>query len=446
VILPLALALQAATLRPTMLLVKCESTEAVVPIVTTSRGPAVDGDAVARTLGGTLRRLANGHFELRVPGLLFELVDQVPFANLAGEVIPLTGAPFLSGGTVYVPLQLVTEVMPRRGTGYVFTAEQVELRYFPADRPAPRPGQTVFAKPLPRPPLLRTTPDSLSATPPSEAPHAWRDSVTPISAAAPPAPVRRLTPAARPPDDSAPAQKRLVVVDAGHGGVDNGTHGPLGRRRQFYEKDITLAVAKKLAEALRKRGVDVLMTRTADTLIGLYDRGPIANAHHGDLFVSIHVNAPGSSEKRPSKVRGVETYFLSEAKTEDERRVEKMENSAVRFETGADAPKNDPLGFIINDMAQNEHLRESQDLAETVQEYLARVAPGPNRGVKQAGLVVLNTAYMPAVLVEIGFVTNVEESVFLTSATKQRVIANAIADATVAYLARYERRVRPGTP
>jgi N-acetylmuramoyl-L-alanine amidase len=143
-------------------------------------------------------------------------------------------------------------------------------------------------------------------------------------------------------------------------------------------------------------------------------------------------------------VRGFETYFLSEAKTEDERRVEKMENSAVRFETGADAPKDDPLGFIINDMAQNEHLRESQDLAETVQEYLARVSPGPNRGVKQAGLVVLNTAYMPAVLVEIGFVTNADESVFLTSATRQRRIANAIADAAVTYLARYERRVRTG--
>jgi N-acetylmuramoyl-L-alanine amidase len=120
-----------------------------------------------------------------------------------------------------------------------------------------------------------------------------------------------------------------------------------------------------------------------------------------------------------------------------------MENSAVRFETGATASSSDPLDFVIHDMAQNEHLRESADLAEIIQRQLARTQPGPDRGVKQAGFRVLVTAYMPAVLVEIGFGTNAAEAHYLSSPGSQRTIANAIAEATAEYLARYERRVTP---
>lgn len=183
------------------------------------------------------------------------------------------------------------------------------------------------------------------------------------------------------------------------------------------------------------------MTRTTDTLIGLYDRGPIANERGGDLFLSIHVNAANMRWRRPGDARGFETYFLAEAKTEDERRVERMENEAVRFETAAQAPKNDPLSFIIHDMAQNEHLRESQELAAAIQAGLGRMHPGPSRGVKQAGFVVLTTAFMPAVLVEIGFGTNAAEAAYLASAARQRELADAIANATLAYLEAYERRL-----
>jgi N-acetylmuramoyl-L-alanine amidase len=153
------------------------------------------------------------------------------------------------------------------------------------------------------------------------------------------------------------------------------------------------------------------------------------------------VNAANLRWRRPGDARGFETYFLAEAKTEDERRVERMENEAVRFETAAQAPKDDPLSFIIHDMAQNEHLRESQELAAAVQFGLSRVHPGPSRGVKQAGFVVLTTAFMPAVLVEIGFGTNAAEARYLASPTRQREIAEAIADATMSYLEGYERRL-----
>jgi N-acetylmuramoyl-L-alanine amidase len=232
-----------------------------------------------------------------------------------------------------------------------------------------------------------------------------------------------------------------VVVDAGHGGRDPGTSGTIGARTKVLEKDIALSVSKKLAVALRERGLEVIMTRTSDTLISLYERGPIANAQRGDLFISIHVNAANPNWKNPSAARGFETYFLAEARTEDARRVEQMENASVRFETGAQASRKDPLNFIINDMAQNEHLRESSELAAIIQARLAKVQPGPNRGVKQAGFVVLTTAFMPAVLVELGFVTNPDEARFLSNEARQRELAAAIADAAMEYLDHYERRL-----
>ena len=235
--------------------------------------------------------------------------------------------------------------------------------------------------------------------------------------------------------------RRLVIVDAGHGGEDNGMRGRLPDGSSVYEKNINLSIAKKLADELKRRGFDVLMTRTRDTLIALADRGRIANSAHGDLFISIHVNAPGPGEPKPSAMRGFETYFLAEAKTEEERRVESMENDAVRFETTVTPSADDPLAFIIKDLAQNEHLRDSSEFANTIQLSLMHSHPGPSRGVKQANFSVLRNAYMPAVLVETGFGTNGAEAYWLSSDSGQREIAACIADATVDYLHNYDRRI-----
>ena len=240
-------------------------------------------------------------------------------------------------------------------------------------------------------------------------------------------------------------RRRTVVVDAGHGGVDRGMTGTTPSHGRIYEKDITLQVARRVASRLETAGVNVIMTRTSDTLIALSDRGRIANRQAGDLFISIHVNAANPHWKDPGAARGYETYFLAEAKTEDERRVAAMENEVVRFETDADMPKDDALGFMLNDMAQNEHLRESSDLAETIQGRLGWAHPGPSCGVKQAGFRVLVTAFMPAVLVEIGFGTNRAEAAWISSADGQLQIADAITRATLDYLARYERRVGGGS-
>ncbi len=217
------------------------------------------------------------------------------------------------------------------------------------------------------------------------------------------------------------APRRLVVVDAGHGGVDPGARGAGGTR----EKDVTLAVAKRLAALLREDPtLEVRMTRDRDTLIALRDRTRLANRWRGGerpaLFISIHCNA------NPSRsARGFETYFLSHAKTEDARRVEEMENAAQQYEE--DALKLDALHFIMHDLRQNKYLHESSGWAAQIQTRLAAVGTGPNRGVKQAGFHVLNGAFMPAVLVEIGFISNGQEEQVLRRPVQQRAIADQLA-------------------
>jgi N-acetylmuramoyl-L-alanine amidase len=213
------------------------------------------------------------------------------------------------------------------------------------------------------------------------------------------------------------------VVDAGHGGVDPGATGPRGTR----EKTVTLAVARMVADILRdETSYDVRMTRNRDTLIALRDRPRMANEWRASagkqrpaLFLSIHCNA-----NRDPAGRGFESYFLSEAKTEDARRVEAMENSAQQYETSSTG--GDALSFILHYLRQNLYLRDSSAWAERVQEQLADAQLGPARGVKQAGFMVLNGAFMPAVLVEIGFITNPREEAMLTDPAVQRRIARAL--------------------
>lgn len=230
------------------------------------------------------------------------------------------------------------------------------------------------------------------------------------------------------------AQQKLVVIDAGHGGVDPGAIGRGGTK----EKDVVLDIARRVAALLRQDpSLDVRMTRTTDTLIALGDRPLLANSWRDEggeprpaLFMSIHANANNSRS-----AQGFETYFLSEAKTDDARRVAAMENSAQRYETpGADDV--DPLSFIFNDLRQNKYLRDSSNWADMIQRRLDGVHPGPNRGVKQAGFVVLIGAFMPAVLVETGFISNPAEERMLNDPQHQQEIAEQLTRAVQDFFAR----------
>jgi N-acetylmuramoyl-L-alanine amidase len=270
---------------------------------------------------------------------------------------------------------------------------------------------------------------------------ATRSLATPADPAATPA---RADAAGRTTTTTKPAglsRRYRVVVDAGHGGRDPGMQGAIVNGRRVTESHVTLAVSKRLARMLEGMGFDVVMTRTRDTLIAKADRGPIANRADADLFISVHVNSANPTWRNPTAVRGFETFFLSTARTEDEKHIEAMENDD-RHEGAASSQANDPLAFIMNDMARNEHLRESSDLAAVVQRHLGAIHPGPDRGVKQGGLIVLNTSYMPAVLVEIGFGTNPAEARWMLSEKGQEDTAKAIAAAASEYVHQYDRRTR----
>lgn len=391
--------------------------DSAIPVRADGQASFVVAEAAAGALGGRVQRLPNHRFLVSIAGVAFELADRVPFALSDGRLYPLVAAARERDGRLELPVQLLTDIAPRAGARLRW--DPVRHRLTPtAAAPA---AATRAATPV-------TRPAAESATAPTR-PAATR--VVKGADTAPPAPAAR------------PARRRVVVVDAGHGGRDPGMRGWSPARTPVREKDVTLGVALQLEQELERRGYAVVMTRRTDTLVALDDRGRIANRGKGDLFISVHVNAANPNWREPHAARGFETYFLAEAKTEDERRVAQMENEVVRFETEADAPTNDPLGFIINDMAQNEHLRESNDLAEIIQGSLRRVHPGPSRGVKQAGFRVLVKAYMPAVLVEIGFGTNNSEAAFMSSPSGQRTLANAIADAAAEYLGRYEQRITP---
>jgi N-acetylmuramoyl-L-alanine amidase len=412
----LALALQVAAASapiPTFIVVRDGATETSVPVTINGGEASVRADVLVKAMRGMLITGTNLHYTLVLPRARLALIDGIPFAKRDSLTIPLTRAPQVRGGQLYLPFQFVSEVIPRYGGGYYYDMARGVLGTF----------ATVAERPPPPRPV--STPQSVaSAQPPRTA------TPTPPS-----------TGSVLPPVRPKPVSRKVVVIDAGHGGPDNGMTGPIGTPAWFVEKDVVLSVAKKLATVLRARGVDVLMTRTTDTLVALSDRGRIANSNHGDVFISIHVNAPGSRGSAGARERGFETYFLAEAKTADSRRVQDMENESVKFETGANAPKGDPLSFIITDMAQNEHLRESSDLAQTIQHGLIEVHPGPNRGVQQANFAVLRGSFMPAALIEIGFGSNQSEATFLSDEANQRALARNIAESVIAYLARYESRI-----
>ena len=398
------------------LVVKDASRSASIPLVAVTGGLLLRAEQLKPIVPLTVSHLTGSRWMLIVNGTAIEVEEGLRFAKVGAETYQLATAPEVRKGALYVPLQLVAEIVPRIASNLIWDPARFELRAFSS-------GQKFAAREAASAPVRPASPRR-SGAPAGEDRTERLPAV--ITSNVPLGPLR---------------QRRLVVVDAGHGGPDGGMHGPLGGGPEVLEKNITLSVAKRVGAALGQRGIDVRYTRTADTLIALWDRGRIANDAHADLFLSIHVNAANPGWKNPAGARGFETYFLAEAKTEDAKRLERMENEVVKFESGPSAQTGDPLSFIITDMKQNEHLREANELAELIQRRVGQVHPGPNRGVKQAGFAVLVKAYMPAVLVEIGFGTNPAEAAYLSDAAQMDALAAAISDGVLEYLKRYERRV-----
>lgn len=223
----------------------------------------------------------------------------------------------------------------------------------------------------------------------------------------------------------------VIVIDPGHGGPDLGAVGRSG----LLEKEVTLDIAERLKELLRKEeGLKVVLTRETDVLVPLEERTQIANRCGADLFISIHTN---SFKKR--SVRGCETFFLAAARNDQARAAAALENSSVRFELTDEASRNlADLEFILMDLVQSEYLKESSDLAAMIQKRLKKKLSIPDRGVSQAGFVVLNKAYMPAVLVETAFISNSKDEKLLKKGSFRQKIARAIFESVRDFKRKYE--------
>ena len=217
---------------------------------------------------------------------------------------------------------------------------------------------------------------------------------------------------------------RTVVLDAGHGGKDPGTHGRFAKEKNLNLK-IALEIGRKIKEEMPN--VRVIYTRTTDRFIELAERSAIANRNRADLFISIHCNANPNSKA----VHGTETYTMGLHKTEGNLDVAKRENAVILKETNYQETykgfnPNSPLAYIMLANYQHAFLGSSINFAEKVERNFRRNADRRSNGVKQAGFLVLWRTTMPSVLVETGYLTNADEEDFLASDEGRDRITNAV--------------------
>jgi len=230
------------------------------------------------------------------------------------------------------------------------------------------------------------------------------------------------------------AQNFKVVLDPGHGGKDFGAV-----RGNYVEKKIVLDVAEKVGDLLKRdKGISVIYTRKSDVFLELRERTEIANREKADIFVSIHANAASNA---PSAT-GTETFIMGTSKNASNLEIAKKENAVITLEdnyetsySGYDPSK--PESLIGLTLIQEQFVTQSIELASKVQTRFTNDAERKNRGVKQAPFVVLYTAFMPSVLVELGFLSNSEEGAYLNSEEGKNELARGIANAIIDYKKQY---------
>ena len=227
-----------------------------------------------------------------------------------------------------------------------------------------------------------------------------------------------------------------VVIDAGHGGKDSGALGAISK-----EKDLNLTVALLTGDYIKKNcpDVKVIYTRERDVFVDLDERAAIANRANADVFISIHCN---STDGKTSAV-GTETYVLGEHKNAANLEVAKKENASILYEENADQKYgnfdlNSPEAYIALSLFQKEYLNQSLQLAANVQEQFTKRVGRKDRGVQQAGFLVLVNTAMPSILIELGFISNAAEERFLASENGQTYMASAIYRAFRDFKASYE--------
>lgn len=221
-----------------------------------------------------------------------------------------------------------------------------------------------------------------------------------------------------------------VVLDAGHGGTDPGNIG----YKKYKEKDIALSIVLEVGKILEKqKNIKVIYTRKTDVLVDLWVRGQIANKADADLFVSVHCNA------HSSQASGAETFALGLHANKRNLEVVKKENEVILLEENYEENYKgfDPsseTSIIGIKLMQEEYLDQSLTVANIIQNNMVKDLKRKDRGVKQAGFVVLHHTYMPSILIETGFLSNKEEGAFLNSKKVQSKYANSIAKGISTYI------------
>ena len=341
--------------------------------------------------------------------------------DTARIVVDLAQPAFFHVTTADRPARLILKLVPPRivrptTTPRVASAEAAPRATPRTRRPPPR--ETASPRPTPR----NRTPSPRETASPRP---------TPLPTPSP-SPKPTPSPTASPSPTVSP-RRFTVVIDPGHGGQDPGARGVTGDE----EKVLTLAIAKEVARRLEEdASIEVVLTRTSDESVSLEQRTAVANAQGADLFVSIHANASESST-----AAGVETYTLNNTDDRATMRLAALENGLAFTGAGpSDGADETDLAFILSDLLQTGKEDESIALAEAVQGNLVRYLQDkwrsvPDLGVKKGPFYVLVGAYMPCVLVEVGFLTNPTEGQRIASARYQRDIAEGIRRGIRAFIA-----------
>ena len=235
------------------------------------------------------------------------------------------------------------------------------------------------------------------------------------------------------------AKEFVVVIDAGHGGRDVGAVGV-----KAYEKNVNLGVALKLGKLIEENcsNTKVVYTRKTDRFLTLQERAEVANKAHGNLFISIHTNSIDKKNKNRKSINGAATYVLGMHKNDDNLAVAMRENSVMKLEkdftmTYEGFDPNSSESYIIFEISQNQHVKQSLEFASRVQQEFSNVAKRKNNGVRQAGFWVLARTSMPAVLVELDFICNPTVESFLASESGQEKLAKSLFNAVKSYRASY---------
>ena len=234
---------------------------------------------------------------------------------------------------------------------------------------------------------------------------------------------------------------KTIVIDAGHGGHDGGCQGSSSQ-----EKHVALAIALRLGKYIEENfpEVKVIYTRKTDVYLKLWERAAIANKANADLFICVHANANDNK-----KALGTETFVMGLHKSDANLKVAMRENSSILEEEDykskySDFDPNSPESYILITMRQNAHLAQSLSFAAKIQDQFTNRVGRKNRGVKQAGFLVLHQTNMPSVLIETGFLTNPEEEKFLVSDIGQEYLSSAIFRAFKAYKKEIELKNKSG--